>query len=96
VSEDKENAGEGERNQRERDKQKGAKATLQEGPAVYGKFVGAAYAFHESGEDAGGSEEADDERDDKGARGFGAVRGVDEVALQERTDIRRKDSIEEG
>jgi len=72
-----------------------AETALPEGPTVFGKFVGTADAFHQGGEDAGGSDETDDEGDDEGVSGPDAVRRVDEVALQERADIRGQNAIEE-
>lgn len=68
---------------------------MPEGPAVEGEFVGATYAFHEGGDDARGSGEADQNGDDKGVGGSRAVRRIDEVALQERADVGRKDTVEE-
>ena len=66
-------AGEDEGNQRERNEEKCAEAALPEGPAVDREVVGAANAFHQGGEDAGGSDEADEEGDDEGVSGPGAV-----------------------
>lgn len=96
LTEDNESAGQSERNQRERDEEKSAKAALPEGPAVAWEIVGAADAFHQRGEDAGRSGEADDERNDEGVSRTGAVRRVDEIALQQRTDVGGKDAVKEG
>lgn len=96
LTEDNESAGQSERNQRERDQEKSAKAALPEGPAVAWEIVGAADAFHQRGEDTGRSGEADDERDDEGVSRTGAVRRVDEVALQQRTDVGGKDAVKES
>ncbi len=74
MTEDDENAGQREGYERKRNKQNCAKTALQEVPAVDRKVVGAADTLHEGGEDAGGSDEADDEGDDESARGMSAVR----------------------
>jgi hypothetical protein len=95
LTEDNDRAGQSEGDQRERDEEKSAETALQEGPAVGWEVVGAANAFHQRGKNAGCSGEADDERENKGVSRTGAVRRVDEVALQQRTDVRRKDAIKE-
>ena len=68
---------------------------MPEGPALGWEVVGAADAFHQRGKNAGCSGKADDEREDKGVSGTSAMRRVDEIALQQWTDVRRKDAIEE-
>jgi hypothetical protein len=93
LTEDNERAGQSERKQRERDEEKSAKAALPEGPAIAWEIVSAADAFHQCGEDAGRSGEADDEGDDEGVSRTGAVRRVDEIALQQRTDVGGKDAV---
>ena len=96
LSEDYKCAGKNEGDQRERDEEKGPEAALQKGPAVHGEIVGAANTFHQRREDAGRSDEADQKSDDEGVGGAGAVGRVDEVALQQRADVRRENAIEEG
>ncbi len=86
----------GEGDQRERNEQECAATALPEGPAVHRKIVGAANAFHQSREDAGGSDEADEEGDDEGVGRLGAVWRINEVAFEKRADVGRKDAIEEG
>src|SRR6266550_2977055 len=95
LAEHDEGGGKKKRQQRDRNKEEGAETALPEGPAVEGKFVGAADAFHQGGEDAGGSDETDDEGGDEGVRGPWAVGCVDEVAFEERADVGRKDAVEE-
>ena len=95
VSEDDQQAGDGEGEQRERDEEIGADAALPDGPAVAREVVGAAEALHELGDDAGGSGDADDDGDEEDAGGAAVVGGVDEVALQEGADVGGKDAVEE-
>ena len=95
VAEDNENARDGEGDERERDEQESTKAALEEGPTVDGKVVGAADTLHESGDDAGRTDDSEDEGDDKSMGRARAVGLVDEITLKERTDVRRKDTIEQ-
>ena len=74
LAEDHEVSREEEGQERERDEEESAAAALPEAPAVGGEIVGAANAFHKSGEDAGGSNEADDKGTDEGVGGPGVMR----------------------
>ena len=96
LTEDDNDAGQCEGNQRERDKKKSPKAPLEKGPAVGWEIVGPSDAFHQRGENAGSSGEADDEGDYKGVGGTSAVWRVDEVTLQQWTDVGGKNAVEES
>lgn len=74
MAENDENAGKCEGNQRERNEQECSATALPEGPTVHWEVVGATNAFHQSSENAGGSDEADQESDDEGVGRLDAVR----------------------
>ena len=95
VAEDNKDACESKGNQGEGDEEEGTKASLPERPAVDWEAVGATEAFHDSCQDAGGPGEADDEGKAEGVSGPGGLRRSDEVALEQRADVRRQDAIEE-
>ncbi len=96
MTEDDKHAGDGQRDERERDEDEGSGATSQKGPAALGKTIGAADAFHKGCDHAGGSGDRDQQSRDKGVGGVGVVgRGI-EVALKKRQDVGWENAIEEG
>ena len=80
-------AGDGEGQERERDQDEGAAAALPEGPAVGGQVAGAAQAFHEGGDDAGGAGEADEAARTRARVVWGVSGEVSEVAVEEGDDV---------
>ena len=82
MAEDDDAAGKDEGNQGKGYQEEGAETALPEGPAIDWEIVGAADALHEGRQDAGGTDEADQQGDEKSTRGAGAVRRLDEIALQ--------------
>lgn len=95
VTEDDENTGCGERNQRERYKGIGAETALPEGPAIGWKTVGTAKALHKGSDNAGSSGKADQNPEDQGTDRLWIVVRSREVALKDGSHVRRENPIEE-
>jgi hypothetical protein len=96
VAKDDEEGSKCEGKQRERDEEKRTETALPEGPAIDRQVIGAANAFHQCGENAGGSGEANKKSDEDDMGRSDIVGRLNEVTFEERADVGGENAIEEG